>query len=61
MGIDNDNKNLRQRLFAFRNGPVAEQLRKSGDPHDIIFGCLLPDMAQIAKDFYPRWVFVRQL
>ena len=54
MSIDYDNINLRQQLFAFRNGLVAEKLRKSGDPHDIILGCLLPDIALIAKDFQPN-------
>ena len=44
---------IRQELFAFRNGVVAEQIRRTGDPHTIILGCLLPDIMQIAKQFTP--------
>ena len=52
---------IRKEFFAFRNGIVADKLRKAGDPHGMIMGCLLVDIAAIAgrvqeaiKDIDPR-------
>ena len=41
-------KEIRKEFFAFRNGIVADKLRKAGDPHSIIMGCLLVDIVAIA-------------
>ena len=41
-------REIRKEFFAFRNGIVADKLRKAGDPHSMIMGCLLVDIAAIA-------------
>ena len=40
---------MRKEFFAFRNGIVADKLRKAGDPHGMIMGCLLVDITGIAQ------------
>lgn len=40
---------MRKEFFAFRNGIVADKLRKAGDPHSVIMGCLLVDVMAIAQ------------
>ena len=40
---------MRKEFFAFRNGIVADKLRKAGDPHNMIMGCLLVDIMNIAQ------------
>ena len=42
-------RELRKEFFAFRNGIVADKLRKAGDPHSMIMGCLLVDIMNIAQ------------
>ena len=42
-------KEIRKEFFAFRNGIVADKLRKAGDPHSISMGCLLVDIQAIAQ------------
>ena len=51
--MDTDNKieilrEIRKEFFAFRNGIIADKLRKAGDPHSMIMGCLLVDISGIA-------------
>ena len=41
-------REIRKEFFAFRNGIVADKLRKAGDPHSVIMGCLLVDISAIA-------------
>ena len=41
-------RDIRKEFFAFRNGIVADKLRKAGDPHGMIMGCLLVDIHAIA-------------
>ena len=41
-------RGIRKEFFAFRNGIIADKLRKAGDPHPIIMGCLLVDVQGIA-------------
>ena len=53
--------NIRQELFAYRNGIIAEQLRRANDPHSIIMGCLLPDIVQIANQFAPSVEVAQEL
>ena len=40
-------REIRKEFFAFRNGIVADKLRKAGDPHSMIMGCLLVDISAI--------------
>lgn len=42
-------RGIRKEFFAFRNGIVADKLRKAGDPHSMIMGCLLVDIQGIAQ------------
>ena len=39
---------IKQEFFAMRNGMLADTLRKSGDPHTIIFGLLVTQVKEIA-------------
>ena len=41
-------QNVKQRFFAFRNGIVADNLRKTGSTYRIIFGLNLPQLKEIA-------------
>lgn len=41
-------RDIRKEFFAYRNGIVADKLRKAGDPHPVIMGCLLVDVMAIA-------------
>ena len=40
---------IKKEFFAYRNGIIADMLRKNGDPHDYIMGCQLVDVAHIAN------------
>lgn len=42
-------REIRKEFFAFRNGIVADRLRKAGDTHAVIMGCLLSDVVEIAN------------
>lgn len=42
-------REIRKAFFAFRNGIVADRLRKAGDTHKVIMGCLLSDVVEIAN------------
>lgn len=43
-----DMQNVKRRMFALRNGVVAEALRRGGCPYRIIFGLTLPQLDEIA-------------
>lgn len=53
MTIDDTLRALRQAFFAYRNGVVAEALRRGGDPHALIMGCQLADLLQITRPITP--------
>lgn len=44
---------VKRRLFAMRNGALAESLRRAGAGYRIIFGVNLPQLVEIACDFKP--------
>lgn len=46
-------RNTKKQFFAFRNGIIADSLRKNGDPHSMIMGCQMTDVAQIASAIQP--------
>lgn len=48
MDVSDTLRHIKQQFFALRNGVVADALRKSGDPHPIIFGLNLPQIKEIA-------------
>lgn len=51
MGEFNEMQRVKRRLFAMRNGALADSLRKSGAPYRIIFGVNLPQLVEIAGEF----------
>lgn len=46
-------KNIKKEFFAYRNGIVADALRKGGVTAEIIFGLQVPQIAEIARSL-PR-------
>jgi len=44
---------LTKLFFAYRNGVVADRLRRAGDPHSVIMGCTLAELANIARTMTP--------
>ncbi len=44
---------IKKDFFAYRNGVMADALRKSGDPHAVIMGCMLVDVVTIARRYEP--------
>ena len=47
-------RELKQAFFAYRNGVVADRLRRAGDPHEFIMGCLLADLRQTVRPYSPN-------
>lgn len=45
----NEIQTIKRRFFAFRNGVIADRLRKAGSPFRIIFGLNLPQIKEIAE------------
>ena len=43
-----DMQNVKRRMFALRNGVMAEALRRGGCPYRIIFGLTLPQLDEVA-------------
>lgn len=41
---------IKKRLYAMRNGIVADTLRSAGSPYRVIFGLNLPQITEIAKE-----------
>lgn len=46
-------KEIKQLFFTYRNGAVADSLRRYGIPHKIIFGLDIPRIAEIARRLEP--------
>ena len=46
-------RDLKQAFFAYRNGIVADSLRRSGTPHPFIMGCQLTDIVGITHKYQP--------
>lgn len=54
-------KEIKKEFFAFRNGIVADALRKAGMPYKVIFGLQVPQLAQIARSYEPSIELAEQL
>lgn len=54
-------QSLKRRLFAMRNGVVADSLRRGGAPYRIIFGVNLPQLQEIASGVGPDTELAAQL
>ncbi len=52
---------LKRRMFAMRNGVVADALRRGGSKFSIIFGVNLPQLAEIAREFGPDMSFAERV
>ena len=46
-------KEIKHLFFTYRNGAVADSLRRYGIPHKIIFGLDIPRLAEIARGLTP--------
>lgn len=46
----NPMQTVKRRLFAMRNGVIADTLRRAGSPFSIIFGVNLPQLVEIANE-----------
>ena len=53
-------RQIKQQFFAFRNGILADALRKQG-PYEIIFGLQIPQIAEIARSLTPSMELARTL
>ena len=42
-------KDIKHQFLAYRNGIIADTLRKAGYPHPIIFGLQIPQLGEIAQ------------
>lgn len=54
-------KQIKHLFMTYRNGIVADTLRKAGMPYSIIFGLLLPQISAIAREFEPSMDLAMQL
>lgn len=61
MGDFNEMQLVKRRLFAMRNGALADNMRRAGAPYRIIFGVNLPQLVEIANDFQPSEQLAEQL
>lgn len=46
-------KEIKHLFFTYRNGAVADTLRRYGTPHKVIFGLDVPRLAEIARGLQP--------
>ena len=59
--MDTNIQKIKKEFFAFRNGIVADALRKAGMPYKVIFGLQVPQLAQIARGLKPSMELADQL
>lgn len=52
---------IKKSFFTFRNGIVADTLRKAGMPYKVIFGLQIPQIAGIARSLSPSMELAEQL
>ena len=52
---------IKKSFFTFRNGIVADTLRKAGMPYKVIFGLQIPQIAGIARNLSPSMELAEQL
>ncbi len=48
-----DLQEIKKSFFVFRNGVIADVLRKAGMPYKVIFGLQIPQLAEIARGLEP--------
>lgn len=54
-------QSIKKEFFAFRNGIIADALRKAGMPYKTIFGLQIPQLAQIARSYKPSMEIADEL
>lgn len=54
MSVFEQIQQLKKHFYSYRNGVVASALRRSGDNHKYIMGCMLPDIVQITSLIQPN-------
>lgn len=59
--FDRTIKEIKHQFMAFRNGIVADTLRRAGMPYKIIFGLQLPQIAGISRQFAPSMTLAEAL
>lgn len=52
---------IKKQFFIYRNGAVADTLRRYGIPHKVIFGLQVPQIASIAHGLTPSLALAREL
>lgn len=52
---------IKKSFFTFRNGIVADTLRKAGMPYKVIFGLQIPQIAGIARSLSPSMELAEEL
>lgn len=51
MDLDKTVQQIKKEFYAYRNGIVADTLRKHGDSHHYIMGCQLTDVMAVAANY----------
>ena len=51
--IEHYKNRIRKDFYRFRNGAVVESLKNSGTPYAYVFGLLLPQLKEVARN-YPK-------
>lgn len=46
-------QDIKKNFYTFRNGIIADTLRKAGMPYKVIFGLQIPQIAAIARELQP--------
>lgn len=54
-------QSIKKEFFAFRNGIIADALRKAGMPYKTIFGLQIPQLAHIARSYKPSMEIADEL
>lgn len=54
-------KEVKHFFMTYRNGIISDTLRKAGDPHKVIFGLQLPQIAEISRNFPNKRSFAIRL
>lgn len=54
-------KEIKHLFFTYRNGAVADTLRRYGTPHRVIFGLDVPRIAEIARGLTPSMALATRL
>lgn len=54
-------KEIKNQFYSFRNGIVADSLRKGGLPYKVIFGLQLPQITALSRNYEPDFELASEL